>query len=252
LTGFPHKDFAFFAGGYDATYYFLDRVFAIDTDATLGNSTLVIVDKSPLLVARGDVSSVTNDDSTYAMVTGGFGPIDGFCAPERAVDIYDFQSDSWSAGTPVPIGRSDNALVELNALVFSVGGERQVDMICELDDASKPEPGEQTIPVEDVVVFDWGTRNWTLLPKLPDHLFRMSAAGVDEISTFFVFGGQTGYDSDCRCFRASSNITVFKVRTEDAMSPGGSGGSSAAVAAQSNHHSLWFVAQCMMLLLCLV
>jgi hypothetical protein len=245
LTGFPHDDMAYFAGGYDATYStFISAVYAINTTATLasnlyttnGTSGLVIVDKAPLLVGRGDTASVTNDDGKYALVTGGFAVDDGFCSPSRAVDFYSFDLDTWSSVAPVPIGRSDNALVELNGLVFSIGGERQVEGLCQLSEEDKPEPGEQTIPVDDVVVFDWSTRNWTLLEDLPEHRFRMAAVAVDEIGTVYAFGGQTAYDSNCKCFPASDDIIVYKqveidtgVATSDGSSDGGgSGGTSAA------------------------
>lgn len=239
LTGFPHgNDLAFFAGGYDATYTtFLDTVFAINTTASLASSNssgLVVVDKAPLLVGRGDTASVTNDDGQYAIVTGGFGSGDGFCAPEKAVDLYDFESDSWSSVAPVPIGRSDNALVELNGLVFSIGGERQIEGLCQLSEEDTPEPGEQTIPVDDVVVFDWTDRNWTLLDDLPEHRFRMAAVAVDEINTVYAFGGQTAYDSECRCFRTSDDIIVYKqvqIDTGVATSDGSASETSAAAAA---------------------
>jgi Kelch motif len=237
LTGFPHNDLAFFAGGYDATYStFLDTVFAINSTASLASSNasgLVIVDKAPLLVGRGDTASVTNDDEQYALVTGGFGSNEGFCAPEKAVDFYNFALDTWSSVAPVPIGRSDNALVELNGLVFSIGGERQVEGLCQLSDAEKPEPGEQTIPVDDVVVFDWTDRNWTLLSDLPEHRFRMAAVAVDEINTVYAFGGQTAYNSTCKCFKTSDDIIVYKqvqIDTGVSTSDGSSSGTSDAPA----------------------
>lgn len=233
LTGFPHGDMAYFAGGYDATYAtFKDTVFAINTTASLASSELVIVERASLRVGRGDVASVTNDDGQYALVTGGFGPTEDFCAPEKAVDLYSFENDTWAPVAPVPIGRSDNALVELNGLVFSIGGERQVEGLCDLSEQDQPEPGEQTIPVDDVVVFDWTTRNWTVLSDLPQHRFRMAAVAVDEINTVYAFGGQTGYDPDCRCFRTSDDIIVYKqtqIDTGVATSDGsGSAGTSAA------------------------
>jgi hypothetical protein len=242
LTGFSHEDLAFFAGGYNQEYStFLTTVFAIDTNATLGNASLVIIDKAPLLVGRGDLSSVTDDDSKYALVTGGFGANASFCAPERAVDLYDFKTDTWVPVAPVPIGRADNALVELNGLVFSIGGERQVDNICADDETNKPEPGEQTVPVDDVVMFDWSKQNWTLLSDLPEHRFRMAAAAVDEIGTIFAFGGQTGFNPDCQCFRASADIMLYKEVSDSATSSGD----------KSAVGWLWLLSQCLLLLLCL-
>lgn len=218
LTGFNHQSYAFFAGGYDSTYEtFLDTVFAIDTEASLatlggsGNATLVIEKKAPLLIGRGDVSSVTDDKGSYALVAGGFGANQGFCEPEAAVDLYHFANDTWTSVSPIPHGRSDTALVELNGFVFAFGGERQIKGICERDDNNKPEPGEMTVAVDDVVMFDWNqnNRNWTYLSDLPQTRFRFAAAAIDNANAVYAFGGQTEYNEDCQCFKTTDEIMVY-------------------------------------------
>jgi hypothetical protein len=70
----------------------------------------------------------------------------------------------------------------------------------------------------------------------------MAAAAVDEINTVFTFGGQTGFDPDCQCFRASGDIMVLKQVTSSATSWGDN-------AARS---WLWHLTQCVLLFLSLV
>lgn len=217
LAGFGHNNLAFFVGGYDATYNYLSTVFAIDTEGTLAGTALVIQDKAPLTVPRGDLTATVNDDETYAIVTGGFGATSGFCAPLAEVEEYDFERDVWITAASMNRPRSDMALVELNGNIIALGGERQLVNICEIDN---PEAGEATLAVDAVEVLDMedastGVSSWSILDDLPRNRFRFSAVAIDEQNAIYTFGGQLGYDSTCECYRTTSEIIVYDAVEDD-------------------------------------
>jgi N-acetylneuraminic acid mutarotase len=204
LASFAHDNEAFFAGGYNYTYGFLDTVLAIDTVATMESNQLVMTEKEPLLTGRGDLSAATDDASTYALISGGFGSDQGFCEPLASVERYDFETGNWSSAAPLNLARSDLALEELNGYIFAIGGEAQVSNVCSND---PPEPGERTIPIDDVERFDGS--EWTVLADLPNHRFRSAAVAFDDVNQIYTFGGQVSYSSDCMCFRTSSEVVVY-------------------------------------------
>ncbi|GKY94809.1 hypothetical protein MPSEU_000446100 [Mayamaea pseudoterrestris] len=212
LGGFGKGNNAFFVGGYNYTYGFRDAVFAIDSRASLasGSSSLVIQDKAPLRVARGDLTAVVNDDETYAIVTGGFGVTNEFCAPLAEVERYNFNDDSWRLIAPMNKPRSDIALVELNGNIIALGGERQILNICEID---PPEVGEATFAVDDVEVLDVNASScstkWTVLQDLPQNRFRLAAVALDDENAVYTFGGQEDYNSTCQCYRPTRQVIIY-------------------------------------------
>jgi len=242
-AGFAHHKTgeAYFAGGYDAEYGWLDTVYAVDTEASLASGNLSVAEKAPLLLARGDLSAVTDDGNTYAVVGGGFGPVHGWCEQAPEVERYNFTTDTWSEIAPMRVARSDMALVELNQAILAFGGEKQVWDICER--AGVPDPGEQTIAVDDVEELkrlpstslpSSSTANegyyWRVLSNLHDHRFRLAAVAIDAENTVYTFGGQLAYNPDCRCYRASDEITAYVLAQEEtpppAVSPSGAGSRS--------------------------
>ena len=199
---------AYFVGGYDATYGFLGSVLAVDAAATLSSGgSVVTVSKSPLLFPRGDLTAVASSDNSYAVVTGGFGEEEGFCAPLTDVERYDFASDQWTEIAPLNHGRGDKALVAFKNHIFAMGGERQIINICELSD--EPAVGEKTIPVDDIEVYHEENNSWETLLDLPNHRFRFAAVGFDDLNSIFLFGGQKSFDKSCECFRATDEVFAF-------------------------------------------
>jgi hypothetical protein len=209
-TGFKHKNSAFFAGGYDSTYGFRDVVFAIDTEASLASGSLVIEDKAPLKIARGDISSTVDNAGTYAVVSGGFGTTNSFCAPLAEVELYDFEKDSWQFIAPMKYLRADKALVELNGNIIALGGERQIENMCIIDE---PAPGEKTLAVDDVEVLNMetldGGSEWITLQDLPANRFRFAAIGLDVENAIYTFGGQWDYDTSCQCHRTTAQVVIY-------------------------------------------
>jgi N-acetylneuraminic acid mutarotase len=211
---------AYFVGGYNATYGFIGSVVAIDTVVTTESGILEVVDKNPLLLARGDLTAVTSADSSYAIVTGGFGVADGFCEPLVEVERYNFASGDWSLISDINSGRSDKALVEFQGHIFAMGGERQIIGICDVAEGNEPQVGEETIPVDDVEVYHPETDSWeVLVDDLPDHRFRFSAVGYDDIDSIYMFGGQYSYDETCQCFKTTDEIHVFSEKADTSPGP---------------------------------
>jgi len=186
-------------------------VFRIDTVATLSTGALVIEDRAPLLTGRGDVSSTIFEhpgQTPYVVVAGGFGPNLGWCAPDADVFIYDFEKDTWDNSTYTNLNRarSDKGILELNGQLLVFGGESQLENICQIE---SPEPGEKTVAVDDVELYDTTTNTWVSLYDLPKHTFRFAPVAFDELNSIFAFGGQYAYDESCECFRTSNDVMVF-------------------------------------------
>jgi hypothetical protein len=200
----------YFVGGYDPSYHYLATVFAVDAQATLTTGIVQTVERAPLLFARGDLTAVTDPNQTYAIVSGGFGDAVGFCAPLLNVERYNFATDKWSEIDQLNRGRGDKALVEFKDHFFALGGERQIEGVCQLSPDNEPEVGEQTIAVDDVEVYYPETDTWeTLVDDLPNHRFRFVAIGYDDVDAMYTFGGQLSYDGSCQCYRTTDSVYIF-------------------------------------------
>lgn len=224
LAGFAAPDgaLAYFVGGYDLNYTALDSVFAIDPVATASSGFLSVSAVSPLPTPRGDLSAVsllTSEGVAYALVTGGFSHENGFCEPLAATEYYNFDEGSWRVADDLQVARSDKALVVLDDVVYAMGGERQIANICL---GAEPEPGEETVPLQDVEYWDAATDEWVKLEDLPRHRFRFAAIGYE--NKVYAFGGQEAFSEDCKCFRTTNEVTVYsEVFEGDGMSNGDSG-----------------------------
>lgn len=209
LAGFAGPDGkAYFAAGYDFNYTAQSTVFAIDPIATGDLNDLVMAEVASLPTPRGDLTGVTatdQDGTPYALVTGGFTHENGFCDPLATSERYDFSSDTWTDAADLLTGRGDKALVVLNDRVFAIAGERQIANICLVD---KPEPGDGTVPIDDVEWYNSGTDEWTAIEDLTNHRFRFAAIGYED--EIFTFGGQLAYDDSCKCFKTSDEVTVYR------------------------------------------
>lgn len=206
LAAIGYRNYAYFIAGYDASYSSLNTTFAIHASTT-SSTSLSLVDKAEVNIQRGDCSVVATHGKAY--LTGGFGP--DFCEPLTEVEEYDVEKDTWTTIDSLHQGRGDKALVTFSHLLFAFGGERQIVNICSLKDEDKPKPGELTIPVDDVEMFDpFGERKWKVISDdLPFHRFRFGAVGYDSIRAIYMFGGQVLHDPDCDCFRTTDEISVY-------------------------------------------
>ena len=204
----PENELAFFVGGYNLNYTSMDTVFAINTIVTTASGDLTVTEKAPLQQGRGDLAAVSlhTDDGAapYALVTGGFTDENNFCEPLNVTEYYDFNSDSWSEVDDLNAARSDKALVVLEGIIYVIGGERQIDNFCTIDN---PEPGEETVPLKDVEFWNSTSDEWVEIEELPSHRFRFSAVSYE--NKIYSFGGQLAFAEDCQCFRTSDEVIVY-------------------------------------------
>ena len=209
-TGFSFQDFVYFAGGYDVNYTAFGTTFRIDASAaTLDSTTPTTVEVEEMAtmdVERGDVAAASTDN--YAIVGGGFTHANGFCEPHVHAEQYSFADDTWTEIEGLTYGGAERVLVSVGEKVFAIGGERQIEGLCDLSADEQPEPGEQTIALDLVERYDVGVNHWTILSSLPDHRFRFAAVGYQDM--MFAFGGQLKYEDACRCFKTINVVTVYE------------------------------------------
>jgi hypothetical protein len=241
LTGFYQDEVAYFIGGYNASYTAQSAAFMIDprNNTEEGGALLNITDIAPLPTARADLSSITystassssssgGDTTTtnYAIVTGGFTHANNFCAPLKSSEQYNFATREWSVLDDLSIGRGDKALVRVNddtstasdtqddsgehstqQRIYAIGGERQIENKCIVTPEDAPEPGEETVPVDDVEYYNIATNEWTVIEELPEFRFRFAAVGYN--NTIYTFGGQYAFNKTCQCFPTSNDVILY-------------------------------------------
>jgi hypothetical protein len=206
-TSFIKSPHVYVVGGYDGTYTALTTVFRIDAAASTAGGTLVIDKVGPLLEARGDTSGVTADDGEFAFVSGGFTHENNFCDPLGTVERYEFASDTWTNLPPLIDARGDSALVELDDHLYSLGGERQIEGICEL--VGELAVSEVTVGTDLVESYTEGADEWKQASVFPNHRFRFAAVGYSGTELIYAFGGQTDYNDACECFKTTDTVTTF-------------------------------------------
>jgi Kelch motif len=207
LASWATKTHVFVAGGYDATYTAQSRVFSIDAenfDLNSGVTELVVIDNTPLIEARGDVAASVNLETGYAYVSGGYTHANDFCEPLASVERYSLEGDAWITVASLPTARADKVMVTLDGHTVSIGGERQIENICEID---TPSPGEMTILVDDVEVLNDDDSTWTILDNIPETRFRFAAVVFD--NTIYTFGGQQDYDETCECLKTTDEVVTY-------------------------------------------
>jgi hypothetical protein len=196
--------YIFIAGGYDQNYTTYNTLARIDA-STLGQDTLVVDAMAPMKTARGDIYGAVSENGQSAFVTGGFTDANGFCAPLGSTEKYNFASNTWTELTDLVNPRGEVVLVDVSNDLYAVGGERQIEGICD-SAGDKIDPGEQTVATDEVEVFE--NNAWKVISDFPNHRFRFAAA-ADKDGLIFAFGGQTAYDGACQCFRTTDDIAVF-------------------------------------------
>lgn len=230
LAGFPGPDgLAYFTGGYNSSYTAQSWTFAIDPEQTKFTGTLMTVPKTNLPSPRGDCQGayVLDEGFDFAIVVGGFTHENDFCDVLNTTERYDFKTDTWSDVGDLIHGRADKALVALGHHAYAIGGERQLSGICNVDPEDEPEPGEKTVPVDDVEYFDGAYNNWTVVRDLPAYRFRFAAVGYQDI--IYTFGGQLAYDESCMCFPNSDEVIMYKEEFSHVKDESGSSSSRKSV-----------------------
>ena len=180
--------------------------FSIDTMAT--DPLATIQTHEPMLVKRADISSALDASNGVVLIAGGFTHLNRLCEALTTAELYNIQTDTWTQVAPLQHGRADKALVHLegdDGIFYAMGGERQVAGFCDLD--VEPEPGERTIPIDQVERYDQATDRWSTVADLPEHRFRFAA--VAEGNAVYTFGGQLAFDQSCDCFNATASIVVY-------------------------------------------
>jgi Kelch motif len=159
-------------------------------------------------------------------VTGGFTHANSFCAPLTSSEQYNFDKQKWSVLDDLSIGRGDKVLVRVNddtttasdtqdddkhstqQRIYAIGGERQIENICNVTTDDTPEPGEETVPIDDVEYYNISTNQWTVIEKyLPKFRLRFAAVGYN--NTIYTFGGQYAFNKTCQCFPTSNDVILY-------------------------------------------
>ncbi|CAB9529293.1 leucine Rich Repeat [Seminavis robusta] len=192
---------AFFAGGYDVTYTALKQVFSLHN---LHIGAFTVTRLADLVEARGDAAGTIIHSSGYAYVGGGFTHEDNFCAPLASVERYSLGDNSWMGVADLPDARADMVLVSLQDTVVAMGGERQVEDICDL---VEPEPSDLVVAVDDVSVLEEMDTMWRSIDSLAVHRFRFAAAVHNDM--IYSFGGQMAYDEECECLATTDEVIAY-------------------------------------------
>ena len=200
--------FLYAVGGYDATYTTKNANARIDTSVL---TPLTVDDMAPLMEARGDIYAAS--DGSFAYMGGGFTDANGFCAPLTSAERYEFATNTWTSLPEMPNERGEVVFVASEGHIYAMGGERQIEGICDLTGTT--DPGELTVGSELVESLE--DDEWNLIQSFDDHKFRFAAVDVD--GTIYAFGGQDGWDDDCECFATTTEIQVLGDGVTDAPAP---------------------------------
>lgn len=212
----------YIAGGYDQDYTAQSNVYRIDT-STLGADVLAVELHSKLNTARGDVIGVASTDGTAAFVAGGFTHENGFCAALDSTERLTFADGEWR-DQPNLIGeRGEVALVEVDNVLYALGGERPIEGSC--NEGFEVDPGEQTVGTDEVEVLLPDEGAWSIISGFPEHTFRFAAAAGSD-GLIYAFGGQSVFDTACDCQRTSDEIRVFDSESVDDAVEAGEGEAS--------------------------
>lgn len=227
-------------GGYDGNYTAYNRLYAIDIQ------NKEITNLPPMNEKKGDAHATIyiNEDTgkSSIVIAGGFYHENRFCAPLPSVEMYDFENEKWTMLSNLNEARGDVAIVELNGLVYTIGGETKHENYCNPDvDVTE---SSASIAVDDVETFDprlGVSSGWTVMSDLNEYRFRSTAAvwtDDDGKSTVYVFGGQSAYDAVCDCFPVSNRIFSFSDIPTPSAAGGGRGTNKVAIAVGATVASL--------------
>ena len=203
-------------GGYDPIYTAYNRMYAIDMKSK------AIKAMPSMNEGRGDahatVYTYKDDGKKVAIIAGGFTHVNNFCAALQTVEMYDFEEETWVKLSDMKEARGDKALVELNGLVYAIGGEAKHQDYCNPDVTVSE--SSASIAIDDVETLDLslGVKSeWVIQNDLKDYRFRSASAVWTDSngrSTVYLFGGHTGYNSVCNCIPASNLVYSYSVEGE--------------------------------------
>lgn len=232
----PDENTVYLVGGYNQTYYAFDQVTVVNMLDIIPSYS----DGPSLISGRGDIDVAVVDGDAY--VSGGFTHEDSYASPHNTVEKYSMSTGMWTDVSSLNDERGDKQLVALGGKVYAIGGESKVDT-AGMDQTELPELGARSEVLDSVEVLDpaddvhGGLAEWRQLGGMPGQLFRFAAAEwegeEDEEGFIFVFGGQVGYDADCKCFRTTDKVLVFDVahaeEAHDDVEAKSSGGSKGMI-----------------------
>ena len=204
-ASFTKDDKIYVVGGYSADYTAQDTMFVIDAVAST-STTWSITEAGKLGTARGDIHAAISTDQTRAFVSGGFTHADNFCAPFASTEQYNFDTDTWTSLPDLRNARGEVVLVELDNHLYAMGGERQIDGVCEPGVKDGTDPGELTVGTDEVEALENGGSDWKIVSGFPNHKFRFAAVGYEDLGQVYAFGGQVAYANDCDCFRTTDEV----------------------------------------------
>jgi hypothetical protein len=226
-------------GGYDANYTAYSRMYAIDVNS---KTTIAM---PPMNVQRGDAHAVLytfeRTGKKAIIIAGGFTHVNNFCAALSSAEMYDIDEEKWIRLSDMSESRGDKAIVELNGLVYTIGGEAKHKDNC--DPGVTVDASSASIAIDDVEAFDPRAgldSEWMIKADLKDYRFRSASAVWKDRSgksTVYVFGGQTAYNAVCNCFGVSDRIFAFSVEDEKS-----SGANKVATAVGASIGSVAFLA----------
>lgn len=161
-----------------------------------------------LLDERGDIDVVFINDKAY--VAGGYTHANNYSSPFDSVEQLDMTTQQWSFVDNLNNGGGDQQYIGLDGKIFAIGGETKMNP--GKSDTEVPHLGEISTILDVVEVYDPEAQDneWIILEDMPQALFRFAAAEWEDDGVIFVFGGQTGFDPDCECFRTTDKVLVFK------------------------------------------
>ena len=214
----------YLVAGYDSNYAALDTVTMVD----MSDMANISFSNGPSLKGeRGDIDSAVVD-SRYVYVSGGFTHSNNYSNPLNTVERFDMEASTWSDVDALNEERGDKQLVSVNGKIFALGGEDKVDIAGTINEDELPDLGARSevldtveaLHLEDAVPL-WENPH----ADMPTQLFRFAAAAWKDASEdvvavgdgdhphehgyIFVFGGQVGYDTECKCFRTTDHVMVM-------------------------------------------
>ncbi len=246
LAAFAHptnEGEIYLVGGYNGPYFASENVTVVkySTGSTLDDLVVTYADGPRLNGKRGDVDTAIVDG--YVYVSGGYTHEDSFAMAKNSVERLDLSTlpgssaTTWSDVDSLNYERGDKQLVGINGRVYALGGETKVDLYG-IAEAELPELWGRSEVLDTVEVFNpsedenGGLAEWRELSSMPAQIFRFAAIEwpvEDSDGYIFVFGGQAGYDADCKCFRTTDKVMVLDIdHAELEMETDGASSSSVA------------------------
>jgi len=136
------------------------------------------VELSPLPEPRHHVSPVVVNGQLYAL--GGFGGDFPVWVMKSDTFVYDIETDTWSAGTPLPGPRAEHVVVTVGDKIHLIGGR--------VPTASGGETFDDYIDTAAHSIFDTTIGQWTTGPPAPTRRNSAAAAVID--GKIYVVGGR--------------------------------------------------------------